>query len=323
MIIKKPAICLASYNGLLNHSVQPSLLSQTSSLSRNGRRPYATVQEPLPSPQEDEAFIDHWPRAIHPHPLPTPYQILSHTRGTPYNKARFYELVKLYHPDRTDHPAHSTLCRHIPPSERLERYRLIVAAHSILSDPAKRTAYDVYGAGWAGRPDAHRTEYPKYGPDSPMHNATWEDWERWYERFDPNGRGRARGQQKPVFLSNSAFVSLVAILAALGGIGQATRAENTTKSVIAMRDEAHERASRELARVKKERRGFTKEERIVAFLMTRDPEGCTHEGLRRLMLDMDVCGTGDGVRNRNSDFRRNYAKTGQGRHPLQAAAEAP
>ena len=158
-----------------------------------------------------------------------------------------------------------------------------------------------------------------------MHNATWEDWEKWYARFDPDGRGRGQ-RQKPVFLSNSAFISLVAILAALGGIGQATRAESTTKTVLALRDEAHERASRELARVKSERTGFTKEERIEAWLRARDPAGYNHEGLRRVMLDMDVCGTGEGVRNRESDFRRCYARTGQARHPLQAqvaTADAP
>ena len=158
-----------------------------------------------------------------------------------------------------------------------------------------------------------------------MRNATWEDWERWYARFDPDRRGRGQ-RQKPVFLSNSAFISLVAILAALGGIGQATRAENTTKSVLASRDEAHERASRELARVKSVRTGFTKEERIEAFLRTRDPAGYNHEGLRRVMLDLDVCGTGDGVRNRDSDFRRSYARTGHARHPLEAqvgAADVP
>jgi curved DNA-binding protein CbpA len=319
MIIKKPAICLASYNGLLNHGV-----SQTSSLSRS-RRSYASVQEFPPSHREDEDFIDHWPQSIHPHTLPTPYQILSHTRGAPYTKTRFCELVKLYHPDHTDHPAHALLCRHISTPDRLERYRLIVAAHAILSNPAKRAAYDIHGAGWAGHPDVPRPQYPKHGPDSPMHNATWEDWEKWYTRFESDGRGRGQGQ-KPVFLSNSAFISLVAILAALGGIGQATRAETTTKSVLALRDEAHERASRELARVKSKRIGFTKEERIEAFLRTRDPSGYNHEGLRKVMLDMDVCGTGDGIRNRDSDFRRSYAKTGQARHPLQAqvaTAEAP
>lgn len=271
----------------------------------------------------DEAFIDQWPQPLPPNSLPTPYQILNHKRGTAYSKARFYELVKLYHPDRTDHPSHASLCKAIPSHIRIERYRLIVAAHDILSDPYKQTSYDVHGAGWAGSPEAMRAHYPKYGPDSPMNNATWEDWERWYERFSPNGGGKnyKRGRQKPVFLSNTTFISLIAVLAALGGIGQATRVDTNTRSLLQLREEAHEKNSEEYRRVRDEARGFTRDERIAHFLRSKDPAAYAHEGLRKVMLQMDVCGPGQGKAggavNRDADFRRPYQSTGQGQHPLQ------
>ena len=325
MIIKKPAICISSYNGLVNpHSFQTSPSTQTSSISQccSRRRGYATVKES----SQDKPFIDQWPQSLHPNKLPSPYQILDHKRGTTYSKARFVELVKLYHPDRTDHPAHASLCKAVPAAVRLERYRLIVAAHTILSDPYKSRMHELNGAGWAGQPDVIRMRYPRSGPDSPMANATWEDWEVWYER-----QRAARGEQppprrRPVFMSNGAFVSLIGVLAALGGVGQAARADSTTKAVLLLREEAHEEAAREIRRVRDEARGFSKDERIENFLRSRDPAADKHEGLRDLMLQMDVCGPGQGVaggaRNRDADFRRSYPDTGQKSHPLQHKVDA-
>jgi len=321
MIIKKPAICISSYNGLVYHpNFHSPPSAQTSSLSKrySRRRGYETVKK-------DEPFIDQWPQPLHPNKLPSPYQILDHKRGTTYSKARFVELVKLYHPDRTDHPAHASLCKSLPAPVRLERYRLIIAAHAILSDPYKTTAYDLHGAGWAGQPDVIRARYPGYGPDSPMSNATWEDWEAWYQRQRTKA-GEKPQRQKPAFMSNGAFISLIGVLAALGGIGQAARADITTKSVLQLREEADEEAKREMKRVREEARGFTKGERIENFLRSKDPVADSHEGLRSVMLEMDVCGMGQGrggsVRNKNADFRRQYHDTGQKSHPLQHKVDA-
>jgi hypothetical protein len=64
---------------------------------------------------------DHWPHHVHSTKPPTPYQILNTTPSEPYSKARFTELVKIYHPDRCDHPA-GHACAHLPPTTRLERF---------------------------------------------------------------------------------------------------------------------------------------------------------------------------------------------------------
>jgi hypothetical protein len=139
-----------------------------------------------------------------------------------------------------------------------------------------------------------------------MGNATWEDWEDWYSRFrtsdDP-----PRQPQTPIYLSNSAFISLIAILAALGGVGQATRASEASHSFLAQRDELHEKAVKELARVKKRSEGWSRDERIDMFLRDRDPEAYKDKGLRRVLLETDVCGVEEkGRGGRDNDFRRKY-----------------
>ena len=132
----------------------------------------------------------------------SPYDILCQHRDRPYSRRRFIELVKLYHPDRRPASGHHPVAH----SVRVERYRLAVAAHEILNDPARRRAFDACGAGWRYRehrssgngtdPDTHagadgapytRTKHDgrpwsRYDDNSPFTNATWEDWHAWYAR---------------------------------------------------------------------------------------------------------------------------------------------
>ncbi|RAH49994.1 J domain-containing protein [Aspergillus brunneoviolaceus CBS 621.78] len=78
----------------------------------------------------------------------TPYRILGLQPGEPYRKSAFYERAKLYHPDR-----HRAVPSGLAPAIRASRYRMVVAAHELLSDPHKREAYDRSGVGWKwGRP---------------------------------------------------------------------------------------------------------------------------------------------------------------------------
>ena len=321
MIIKKPALSFSAYNNLfaLNSSQISNQSSPTLSARRNrsqaSKRSYATVKDAAQSKGGDSNFRDLWPDPLHRHSIPTPYQILQIRRGDKYSKHRFTELVKLYHPDRSDHPSHTHLCQCVPTHTRLERYRLIIAAHSILSDPERRSAYDVYGAGWGHHEnvvirDKDGDVVPTCGPDSAMGNATWEDWERWYRRRDQEA-GNTPPSQRTVFLSNTAFVSLIVLLTALGGVGQATRADASTKSFLHLRDETHQKAAVELNRVRTEAMNWTKEERIAMFLRERDPDAFQDEGLRRLMLDPDICDNGT-ERHREAEIRRNYKTSNYG-----------
>lgn len=167
----------------------------------------------------------HWPKLPSASDIPTPYQIFQLESGAAYSKARFYDLVKIYHPDRNGH--HDTHCGGISHSVKLERYRLIVLANEILSDPVKKQDYDNHGLGWyrSGRRSRHSHGYQGSqgrpfgtGPgcdNSPFRNATWEDWERWrYEREHPPA--------EKTYLSPNLFAAIMVSLAVLSGIAQGT-----------------------------------------------------------------------------------------------------
>ncbi|KAI9777715.1 MAG: hypothetical protein M1839_008634 [Geoglossum umbratile] len=217
-----------------------------------------------------------WPE-LSANVVPTPYQIFNQNKDAPYSKQRFYELVKLYHPDRNGHTEGNCLSNcGVSRAVGLERYRLVVAANSILSDPIKRDAYDRYGAGWNGLPEVrgHGNNGDNPASDgwgergSPSQNATWEDWERWYGRD-------AQGPQSPQIFSNSAFLSLVVFLSILGGIAQATRAENSSMNYLEERYRLHDEMSKDLMKRRRETTisAGKREQKILNFLKMRDPVG--------------------------------------------------
>jgi curved DNA-binding protein CbpA len=222
-----------------------------------GPRPYATVSDPEHRPP--------WPSQT---TSPTPYQILGQKKDSPYSKRRFYELVKLYHPDRHDRGSDEIGLSH---ATKLERYLLIVAANDLLSDPVKRRAYDRYGAGWSGQPgdsglrDACYSETGWRGPNGPSRNATWEDWEKWYQRD-------AKRPQEPIYVSNGAFACLIAAFAAVGGIAHAARVGKHSRSYMEHQDALHDDTFEELRRRRKDTTATfsNKEERIHEFLRQRD-----------------------------------------------------
>lgn len=304
MISKKPNFLLSSCNSLStlnyqNHQSHTPQLRRPSPLTRSKRcshiqfeRRFATFQGTKDSREQDDIL---WPDIPDPSRLPTPYQIFNQLDREPYSKRRFYELVKLYHPDRnstvddisTDSRSHK--CSH---DLRLERYRLIVSANAILSDPDKRRAYDQTGYGWStfrgddsssryGRSSAKYTTYHRWRSDTqhrftwafnhdPMYNATWEDWERWYARHDNDGRS-ARRKQQAIYLNNHAFISVVALLAALGGISTATKAQSISKDrgerIRAISDETQQT----LNEIKQQTResigkGESRQERLRRFI---------------------------------------------------------
>ena len=186
--------------------------------------------------------------------------------------------MKLYHPDRHNCDG---MPDEIPIGTKLERYRLVVAANDILSDPVKRSAYDYYGAGWNGQPEVKGARDPsntvhnwdRYSEDgwggrgSPFQNATWEDWEKWYDREE-------KKKQKPTYLSNGAFVGFIVICVALGGIGQATRVGNYSMNFIEQRNALHDEISKDLVRRRKESNEYgNRDERVHSFLKQLDTFG--------------------------------------------------
>lgn len=247
-----------------------------------------------------------WPEVTSANAIPSPYEIFNQKKGSPYSKKRFYELVKIYHPDR--HNQSSCCGDGISELTKLERYRLVVAANSILSDPAKRAAYDAYGAGWRNSPDILNpgdkssqngswaaTDSGRGwtgGPNGPQSNATWEDWEKWYNND---------AKQEPIYSSNGTFVMLIFVLATIGFVGQSKLADNFSKSFTHQIDTMHRDMSKELMiRRKISSMNGNKSDRVYEFLRARELQGQGYinsngESSPKLLRPPEARGDNDGA----------------------------
>ncbi|EPS44634.1 hypothetical protein H072_1375 [Dactylellina haptotyla CBS 200.50] len=248
----------------------------------------------------------------------TPYEIFNQPHSSAYQKTTFYQLAKLYHPDcapTADHPS-----AYLSKATRTERFRLIVAANALLSDPTKKKTYDVYGVGWNGtsshiRSDPRRPTAATYasGPwkTSPAGNATWEDWERWYRSegmrdgfpgtSSSSGSGNSNDSEAPKpFTTHTNFVTIILLLSFTGVLIQLARVDSFTTTYEQRRDRRNRDIQRDLWRVRKEAIAIGgKDGRVQAFLRMRDPEGhggleaVREERMRRLLPDGEVCLSGD------------------------------
>ncbi|KAI1117875.1 hypothetical protein F5Y14DRAFT_327159 [Nemania sp. NC0429] len=272
--VSSPTISIASSCASAGHGLRAHHKHHTKWQKRDGEptpvlgwnhrstRRYASVSG-QPSKKTSGAAAGYtWPISVHP----TPYEILAHPKKARYSKALFYELVKIYHPDRNHSAADSSISHHV----RLERYRLVVAAHEILSDDAKRRAYDLYGAGWDGNrtmENAFRQADRSWReePGNASRNATWEDWERWRRARDGEQR-----PQTPVFMSNELFVFVVCSFVIVGSFAQARRASTSSLSLVEMRDEKHAIISDDMRRRQDRQAPLNRHERVESFLRQRD-----------------------------------------------------
>ncbi|EAW09728.1 J domain-containing protein [Aspergillus clavatus NRRL 1] len=200
----------------------------------------------------------------------TPYDIFRQDRGAPYSKSRFYDLVKAYHPDRpcNGHP----LCRNLTPEVRLQRYHLVVAAHEILSDPAKRAAYDQFGTGWNLHPSRGPHAHPSWAATGPgphgsiFNNATWEDWERWHKRH--------QGKQQQI-VDHRTFVTFIFLLVLFGSAVQASWIGQLSTGYEDRLREVNEESVRLLAgrREATAKQMGSQKASVEHFLIRRDPSG--------------------------------------------------
>ncbi|KAI2466953.1 hypothetical protein F4781DRAFT_404131 [Annulohypoxylon bovei var. microspora] len=230
------------------------------------KRGYATVSNDPKKPGASSHGQHAWPSSSQP----TPYEIFDQQRSAPYSKSKFYELVKLYHPDRHHHAHHHAHHHSLSHTTRLERYRLIVAANQILSDPTKRRAYDLYGSGWGGvqsMENLYRAADKSWRdvPGNASMNATWEDWERWYQERDGK-----KEEQQPVYMSNQLFASMLCMFVIVGSLGQVQRANSNSANIMEMRDEHHAAISREMRQRQMDQVFLDKRERIENFLRRRE-----------------------------------------------------
>ena len=244
------------------------------------KRTYADVHHGRGSDFRDNM---NWPTKTSSSTIPTPYEIFDLEKGTAYSKHKFYELVKIYHPDR--HIIEDNVSsRELSHGERLERYRLVILANEILSDPIKRREYDNHGAGWAGHQricNRHTRGYYAKGSNkpygigkgydnSPFANATWEDWERWYAR-DTNET--AKQSHAGNYISPNMFASFILITAVISGVAQATNAGEFSGSIEERAQAFTEETSRFLNNRAEKQKTDTldSDSRIKWFLEKRDP----------------------------------------------------
>ncbi|CAL5872494.1 uncharacterized protein PFLUO_LOCUS6758 [Penicillium psychrofluorescens] len=221
------------------------------------RRKYATASN-FPSREYS------WPTAT----SFTPYDVFNLQRDASYSKNRYYDLVKIYHPDR---PSNDPLSRGLTPAVRLQRYRIIVAAHEILSDPSKRAAYDLHGTGWVHGPKRYNTvaeataEWGPYG-STIYANATWEDWERWHNRD--------QGPQRH-FVDHRTFTRLVVLLLLFGGAVNASWIGHVSNGYEQRLQEVNEETTRLLIgrRHNTVHQMDSNDARVQGFLIRRDPSG--------------------------------------------------
>ena len=223
-----------------------------------------------------------WPTPRPSGATPTPYQIFRLKKDEPYSKHRFYKLVKLYHPDKHEHEDCAAACGHLPSAVKMERYRLVIAANDILSDPSKRRAYDAHGTGWKENPGIKvRYERPTGGTTVPwsgfkdnasaFQNATWEDWERWYGKS-------YKSRQRLKYFSNERFISLIAFASILGAIGHSTQIDHRQANFI---DQVHlksDAAHGQMIRAQEASRGYlSRDQKIHSFLRDREASGLVSE----------------------------------------------
>lgn len=233
------------------------------------RRTYATVRDSRDADKSQKTpEKTPWPS----HAKPTPYDIFGLNPTSQYSKASFYHLVKLYHPDRQHHSGTPSAIHvaSLTAATRLERYRLVVLANDILSDPQKRKAYDAYGAGWVTSDHSVHDLYRqadrswRHKPGNAAANATWEDWERWHEARD------GKEHQEPVFMSNTYFLAFVLATIAIGSAMQANRAATSAIHVLDSRTAQEMALSDALRRRDQAVAGKGRHDRIEQFVRERE-----------------------------------------------------
>lgn len=286
MLLRKPTVALCASSGVF--PVLRPVATATASPCRRlrppaggpwatrarGRRLYATIHNSKRGQggKIDDCKEPKWPTTAHP----TPYEILGLARDAPYSKTRYFQLAKHYHPDRQHHTSDDGVSH----GTKLERYRLVVAANALLSNPQKKRMYDLYGFGWdvSDEVQSHHREADRawrHEPGNASMNATWEDWERWRRARD--GSEDSREKQEQVFTSNLAFMAIVSTFLIVGTWSQMTRAGTNSVTLLEMRDQTHAAVSNELRQRQSQRRGLDRDARIESFLRQRELEKWAHD----------------------------------------------
>lgn len=190
-----------------------------------------------------------WPLS----PSPSPYEIFHLDKTAPQKqvKERYYQLVKLYHPDKLTNPTQL----------ETERFRKIVQANHILSQPAARSAFDQFGIGWSS--PLHHQEGKRAGSytGSRFNRYSRRSQEEFHEFYTPTNERR--------YTSNTNFVGFVVFLSTVGAVVQAVRLSRASSEITERSERAHFTAARDLAESRRLARDLGKDERRRLFLAHR------------------------------------------------------
>ncbi|KAF6804359.1 J domain-containing protein 1 [Colletotrichum musicola] len=214
-----------------------------------------------------------WPR----NPCPSPHDILGAEPGLPYSKKRFYRLVKLYHPDLL------AVNRHRNPelsrAAVTERYRLVIEANKLLSDPGKKLLYEKYGVGWVSSQQQYR--HPPRSPRTPADNAGYED------RTYTSPHGGPSGRQSPIFASNAAVAIVIVAMTMAGAIMQLERARQAQWDLKRRDVVLQEAITRDLQDMADQLEGKPRDLRILEFLARRELRNWSAQKAVFWDLDLD------------------------------------
>ncbi len=207
-----------------------------------------------------------WPHKAHVNP----YDILNVSGGKgsavsqPDIKSKYYQLVKMYHPDVNQ--------------GQQDRFRKIVLAYDILSDPARKYAYDTYGAGWDSAPGLSQQGYQRWDPG--RHRGNEKPRHVWNEFYA--GNASATSTSAPT--TNVNLIAIISFLAFLGVLMQAVRIAKVTDRFQKGSEDRHVRSSRDLV-VARRNALIGRDDRLDYFMI-----GRKHNNYMLMIKDDDVCG---------------------------------
>ncbi|CAG8533149.1 1789_t:CDS:1 [Paraglomus brasilianum] len=186
-------------------------------------------------------------------PNPTPFDVLGlpHSASTADVKGRYYELVKQYHPDKVGHNSPAAL----------NRFRNVVKAYELLSNPKSRELYLRYGIGWID------TSFMK---NTIQNNSSYKSGPR-YAHVNTWGRGEAGG--KPIYISNIYFAAFLVTAAIFCSMFQFLRAENSISSIRLAQERHNLQASKDLARARQQGKKYARQRKAALRLMYNQSNG--------------------------------------------------
>ncbi|KAG8413316.1 hypothetical protein J3458_012891 [Metarhizium acridum] len=192
--------------------------------------------------------LPEWPASS----APTPHEILGIAPGAAYSKERFNQLVEMYHPDMS---SADMRVRRLPQSVRLERYRLIVAAHNVLSNPSNRQLYESHRRGW---------EHPR-----PFTGRQGDNGGHFSSKDGPAQNPPSPMRQRPIYASNATVAILLVALGMLGAALQFKRLAASRRDVRRLDLVLQGAIREEIQAWASVLQGQTKDDRILAFLARR------------------------------------------------------